>query len=491
MMRERKLYDLLRRLDPQERKLFAEFLRSPLHAHRPKLADLVMLMEEMLFQKPDDEVTNETFYAALYPGKPFDSNNLNRLISVITTEFKSYMALLHYKKDKAAEMGNLVREYGYRRWDDILPKEIEETLSRLYNEIPEDENQHFHAMKVELELTRYVVENKVKNSTYIFQTYLDATDRLSTMITAKASFLARYNDKQTGSQHRIRIEGIIDSTDKTPKTPLIQLHMTAKRCCDEENDDLFINSYLPMLMNTTRREKKDGKDMPLPINPIDAEEQYSFALGYCVAKINQKQWEWVPTYIQIFEDALDKELILENGKLNYRTFLNYISLLLRFDYFEKAESHYAAFHTRLTENPDSAFSDYGYGTIHFSKKNWKECIRIFNRIKSHFPVSTDISTMLKLRVQLCISCYETGDLEGVIHEANAILAFAARHKSSSTILKSFRTFSKAILRLERLNSSRSSTLDKKISSFKEWVGQSGAFANRDWMIKKAEELASQ
>ena len=103
-MRERKLVKILERMPLEEREEFTEYLRSPLHSRRPKLAKMVERLEDLVYISPSADLSSEDFYEDIYPGKAYDANDLNRSCSVILKELKGYLALLQYRKDKAAQM---------------------------------------------------------------------------------------------------------------------------------------------------------------------------------------------------------------------------------------------------------------------------------------------------------------------------------------------------------------------------------------------------
>jgi hypothetical protein len=429
-MRDRKLYDLLRRLSTEERALFAEYLRSPLHAHRPKLADMVLLMETLLFATPDRECSSEEFYAAFYPGKPFDGNNLNRLISVITTEFKEFLALRFFQRDRTARTACATREMSRRRWDDILPKEIALTRKALQEELPDDEHNYYQLYCLEYENARHYVESPAKKSSLIFTALSDAVDRLFAQLKNKIFCYAAMYDRRYELQHKFRWITILDSEAGQlliQNSNTTRLFENARTLIQNPLDKGKYESYLEILdaelphYNESHDPTSTGK-----VNKIDAESLLGIALNTASYISKFEPGFQHLQQLRIVDKGISKGILLEEGFLNRKSFENYIKTAAVIGKLDRAWDFCNSASSLLHPKDFKIAPLLSGGLLHIFEKRPNEASRLLLKLKSTLSSNSDSIDSLEVRTMLCLVWYQLGEFDSLAHEINAMRAYLSR-----------------------------------------------------------------
>jgi hypothetical protein len=476
-MRDRKLIRILSRMEVDERKEFAEFLRSPLHSHRPKLGEMVQLMETMLFQQPDDIVSNEDYYQAVYPGKVYDANNLNRLISVIFKELKDYLAFLHYRKDDAAKHVYTLREYASRKWADLTFSGMKEARMRLDTEIPEGEDfyyQHYQVGKIE---GQYWVENMPKKPGLIYQPALDRLDEFFVLAKAKYSVLALNHDQIHSSSHQFSFEETIEAKYDSQKiTGLLphlfqQIYLIKKSKDSEESLNKYISSIKQLIpyYDSFGTQITPGK----LISRDDSELLYGMGFNHASEFRHMKGNSWVPITTEILSEAITKGVFLIKGKLSGNLFSNQIKLLCVTGFADMALEFHQNFRKLLADDQFAINSDTALSLIYYFQKKFNSAHQILLNLKSRVNLVSSQFLEADGRMLLCLTWYRLDEIDQMIYEINAFRALLSRiAHTGPDKAKSNMRFCSAMLSLERIIRGKPQLVLPKLKVLREKVSSS-------------------
>lgn len=467
-MRDRKLYDLLRRLSPEERALFVEFLRSPLHAHRPKLGDMVALMEELLFAAPDRPCSSEDFYAAFYPGKPYDSNNLNRLISVITTEFKEFLALRFFQRDRTARTACATREMSRRRWEDILPKEIALTRKALQEELPDDEHNYYQLYCLEYENARHYMENAARKGETIYQPMIDAADRFSILLKSKLISIVHIYDEKFKTRHQIRWQDILADPaieNFVRGTVTTRLFIQAKKLLISSSTKESFESFAQTLENELPHFDRENLPQNLGlVNKVDSELLYMLGDNAAFQILKDDRDFMIRAQLKNVKIGIDKGILLEEGFLNPRSYQNYIRTAALIGRMDEAWDFLYKNAPLLREKEQQVAPDLSAALLHLMENQSNKALSILLKLKSKLTQHASIINHLEARVMLCIAWYKLKDMDSLTHESNAMRTYVDRaNPSEKAATAPYRAFLKAIMTIEK---AESRITDKRMERYK-------------------------
>lgn len=453
-MRDRKLYDLLRRLSTEERALFAEYLRSPLHAHRPKLADMVLLMETMLFATPDRECSSEEFYAAFYPGKPFDGNNLNRLISVITTEFKEFLALRFFQRDRTARTACATREMSRRRWDDILPKEIALTRKALQEELPDDEHNYYQLYCLEYESVRHYMENEGKKGELVYQPIIDIIAKNFVSLIRKMECYAAIYDAKFNTQHTIPFELDLEGEAANSIENGSSCSKLFKLAWRLIHTSTAMENYEPFLFAVENElPYYDENHQPLAaqtVNKVDAEALLSIAQNAASIIARSNPGFHHEQHLRIVGKGIEKGILLEEGFLNRKSFENFIKIAAVSGKTSEAWDFLARFGHLIHPREEEIVKLQASGFLLLMDRMPLEATRVLLKAKSLLGSNPEFADSLENRTMLCVAWYELDEIDSLSHEANAMRAFISRIKAlSRQTTLTYRRFLKAMSAIEK------------------------------------------
>lgn len=493
-MRQRKVVNLLEKIPVQARKQFAEYLRSPLHAHRPRLSELVELLDLHLYTPGKADISSESFYALLYPGKTYNANDLNRLCSLVNRELKEFLALLEYKQDRAAQLQYRLHAYYKHGWKEELPKEFKVVRKRMDADVARDEHYFYRMANVAFEEIRYTVENLPKNPGTIFQPYSELVDTQYLIAKWKTIALAANHDIINKTQHDIRNLTDIEALTRRNLDilhPLVRIYFHLRECMTDDGHDYapleaLTEAYIP---------RYDDEDVQttgsLRISKADALIIYNLTLTMLTRRINRyrKTRKWLRAYVAAYTAGLKKGVLLEHGKLNIVVFMGLIRMLSRHKMFAEAHDMHHRYKAILSDNDSDTGADLTEGTILWMEGQPENAYKPLLKAKNNLSSRTHIMINLSVRLLNCIVAYELDQFDTVHYEAQALRTFVHRNKRiPANRRRSYAAFCSAILSLERIAQGPQDRRKSDLAKLQAKIEAQPAFNAKDWVGTQIEAL---
>lgn len=122
-MKENKLSQLLNSLSREEWKEFEKYLASPFFNSGRNYIPLLKLLKTKPGTFSGKIEEHEKLYTKLYPGKPFNKNVINTMLSGFTKMLEGYLIQKDYDSLSKNKKLALLRQLNYRNCDDLFAKE--------------------------------------------------------------------------------------------------------------------------------------------------------------------------------------------------------------------------------------------------------------------------------------------------------------------------------------------------------------------------------
>ena len=118
-MKNYKAYQIISVLSEEELELFESFLKSPYHNTRAKPVELFKIIRKNILKK-NTELSKEKLFEMLYPGKRFNSNTFNDLMSQLHRLSEDFLYAEINKKDKIKKEVALLDKFLARRFKGLF-----------------------------------------------------------------------------------------------------------------------------------------------------------------------------------------------------------------------------------------------------------------------------------------------------------------------------------------------------------------------------------
>ncbi len=488
-MEKRKIIQWLRRLAPEERHQFSEFLRSSLHSNRPQLGQMMDLLIAFFFDQPGEEVSNEAYWALVYPDKPYNANLLNRLLSEMTGELKSFLGLLQYQKDVALQQVSLMREYRERDWEDVIPKEIVKAHTKLDAEIPRNEEYYHAKLQLAVERMYYDSQNLGKVPGPIFQDNIDKLEIYFVLRLLKFRMYSSQHDRMHRTDHKIRFQAQLwpeFAANNLPESEMVSIYWLVEVLKLEKDQVKSFEEYLDLLMRITPDYQNDPG--PHRISKQECEDLYIVGQNHCTLGINRGENQFGEYFIKLNSKGLKSGVLLTTGQVKAVIFVQMIIPLIKLKKFQWAQDFIQNYSHLIRQEERESTILFLNASIYFAMGKYTLAKKYFLKTKNLFSISTPLGINLNLRQMLCRLYFEEGDFEAFLYEANAFLTFTRRNKFfSQAKFRRYQEFVRLSKSLERIiHSPSGEKKTRKLLALKDEVSSAPALTAKSWLLEKIE-----
>lgn len=448
-MKNRKIVLWLARLSPKELDQFREFLQSPLHAHRPKLAEMVDCLDEHVMKKPE-AADVESFWDLVYPGKTYNANLLNRLLSELASHLKAFLAFLRYREDGAMQGINWLRELRARDWSDAIPKSIRDVDKFLLEKTAQDERYYFYQLQVAVEKMHYDAKNMGKSPGPIFQRSILELEKFYTLNKIKLTILGNQHDNLHATTHIGKIgdsdvdfKQLISQDDK-----VLRLYRLFFDMLGDPNNLHIFKKITSELLQITPNYGEQGNFL---FEKEDALYIFTFCRNISGDQLRKGKSKWAEPLKEIFQVGLERGVFMETGGLPQRIFVSTTGVLSRSGYTQWVEGIVDRFGHLLQDDEDKVVIQFCRAVNFFYRQDFERCKTLLLNFKSNISQKVDPALVVNARTMLCRVWWLLEDHDAFFHEANSLRAHLKRLKAfSNSVLSGFKQFCAFCLKLERV-----------------------------------------
>jgi hypothetical protein len=479
-MKRSKLYLALFSLGPKERKRFREYVHSPFFNKNKKVQFLCDLLLANLNIASDKPLSKEKLFREIYKQEEYQELKLNNVISDLLQLLLDFFACSRYQKDTLFQQKLIGRA--------LIEREL---------------YQHFNSLRKRYDQLRK--KSSVKNYQY---------------------FLEEYEYHELLDQFSLSGDKRTYSNNLQAKSDMLDLYYFANKfrmACDMKSRNRVINAgYTPYFLGEMlkRYEKKKGYYGKIPalklyhvviqmleegeteafyfelkkileessdvFPPEELNTVYSYALNYCVQKINTGRSEFYKEILSLYKMLLERELLFTNGFLSQWDYNNIITSALRLDEFDWTENFIHEYKNSLI--PDERFNVYtsNLAAFYFAKKDYDNALQLLHEVEFTDPFYQAAAKIIQLKVY-----FEIDEQEAFFSLSEAFKQFVNRNKQFSgyqketnlNFLKAANWVFKDKIKLEAFRGLKNNTLAKKTWSK---IQALNPLANKGWIMEIAE-----
>ncbi len=258
------------------------------------------------------------------------------------------------------------------------------------------------------------------------------------------------------------------------------LSLAAENCFAE---NAFVQAYLFVYRLLTTRHPKaytqlkkviaeQGYDMDL--NTLA--ELFTYARNFCIARVNAGEESFFDELFELYEQGLEKQILLVNGELNERNFKNIVTTALRTGRYEWTLDFINDYRYKLNKRVRENAYNYNLANYYFHKRQYNLVLRNLQKVQL-----SDLFYGLDARSMMLKCYYETDEKEAFMNAYQSFRMFVQRRKNvSEQHRRNYLNFLRLAKKLMNLRP-RSSDAAKIVAE----IEASKAIADKNWLLEKA------
>lgn len=248
-------------------------------------------------------------------------------------------------------------------------------------------------------------------------------------------------------------------------SPLIQLYRSLYHILSgEEGHETRFKGYLQLY-----------KDAESHIDRSESRALLYYAINYCIGQIRDGQRAWALPLFELYENGLNRGLLVESGLLSPWTYKNMVKIGLNLKRFGWVESFVLAYSKMLPEAEKEDALHYNLAELYFFQARYDEALQQLHRVEF-----TDIHYNLGSRALLAKIYYEQGQSDPLEAALRAFLVFLRRQsKVPVAVREPYKNFARILLRFQK-------SLPEHLPALKKEVLSLPSLNNRDWILQKLE-----
>lgn len=205
-------------------------------------------------------------------------------------------------------------------------------------------------------------------------------------------------------------------------------------------------------------------------------ELFTYARNYCIARVNAGEESYYNELFDLYEQGLDKNILLVNGELNERNFKNIVTTALRTARYAWALEFINEYKYKLNKRVRDNAVNYNLANYHFHKKEYPLVLRALQKVQL-----ADLFYGLDGRSMMLKCYYETDEKEAFMNTYQSFRVFVQRRKNvSEQHRRNYLNFLRIAKKLINLRP-RSNDAAKIVAE----IESSKAIADKNWLLEKA------
>ncbi len=393
------LYEAFVSLTATEIRELGKFVRSPFFNTKPQLIALYDYLTDCRSRTVLPEA--EKAFEALYPGQPYDDQKMRLANSALLALLEHFW--VYQEKFQEADVAKTQLAAAYRKRN--LGKHFQIALRearQAHEQQPFRHAEHYHDLqRLEWEQYQFVTATKrtelfnlQENSDLMDVAYLARKLQLACLAVAhQAVFQSHY---QLGL-----LEEILAHVVQPPlmDLPVISLYY---HCYKFSTDRAVATEHF-----TRFREI-----LAISSDAFPAEELrtlHLLAINFGVKKINESQGDWLTATLSLYQSALERGLLLENGVLSRFAFNNIVAIALRVGEASWAESFIHQHKSSLERQYREATASFNLARVAYDRRDYPTALANLQRSDYKDLINNLTAKALQLKVYYEIRAYDLLD----------------------------------------------------------------------------------
>lgn len=461
-MKDTRLWQIFTHFSLKDLRELAKCVRSPYFNQR----EYVVILFDYLRENKDSLPQKEVAFDLMFPNKSFDDHLMRNAMSLLMQLIEKYLSIRDFMEDESTVKLKLSR--AYRRMN--LEKHYLQTIKRVEESQQKSDfkNADFYQNEYQLEAERYQwLSNQKRMAELNLQEISDNLDlSYITQKLRQTCFSLSHQAVYPKDYDFGLLEKMLEllETEKHLDKPAVAVYYYCYRSLTQSDEESFFRKFKSLLLANAHlfpvREKRD---------------LYLLATNYCIKKMNAGERQYAREGLDIYKDALQKEVLFVNGSLSRFTFFNIITKGLVCEEFDWIEEFINTHQHSLEGKHRAASASYSMARLEYHRGDHAAALQLLQKADYE-----DLLQNLQAKAIMAKIFFESEEVEVLLSHLDAMEQFIRRRKVIGYHQELFRNF---ILLLKR----RIEIPDfekEKLRLLKKEIEDVKAVAERRWLLKQ-------
>ncbi|MCK6690891.1 MAG: hypothetical protein L6Q97_02185 [Thermoanaerobaculia bacterium] len=390
------LWEAFARLSKSELREFDQFARSPFFNRKAQLIALAAYLRHCV--ETDKTPKSREAFEAVYPGIEYDDQKLRLANSDLLELLEHYW--IYCEKFADPERNKIRLAGAYRKRN--LPKHAQIALREVRRDRERQacrHAEHFDDLhRIELEQFQSASAAK-RYEAFNLQEISDLLDITYIARKLRHVCLARSHQAVFKTEYRF---GLLDAifehveTEELLRIPAIALYFHACHFLADPAAETYFIRFRETLSNFADR-----------FPPEELRSLYLLAINYGVKKSNETGGKsWYRITFELYREALDRELLLENGLLSRFAFHNIVGVAIRLQEVAWAEEFIHRYKSYLERGFRESTFSLNMARVAYTRQDYKAALLYLQRADYKDFINSLNAKTLQLKIY-----YETGETD--------------------------------------------------------------------------------
>lgn len=475
-MRNSKLYSILEHFDKYEQNRCRKYINSPYFnkdENQSILFDFLIqdINKHCLNGGPKKEMDKEKIWNKLKISYKYDDVRFRKYCSDLLKLVEGFLSQKIFE-EKELSKANFLMEAVERKKLVKLYNSTLKTARRLSDQLPfRAASFYYHQYEIEnnyYKLTQFGIKRSDKSNEEEIARNLDCF-YLAEKLRLFCSVLSRQN-VSSHTYDLAYLDEIISLVEKNnfDNIPPIAVYYQIYLIQTNPNEEHYFK-FKDLL-----------EKYVLLFPPSEGYIIYTYALNYCIRKINKGNQRFLNELFAIYKTGIENEIIYEEGMLSPWKFQNIVVTALRLGKYDWARKFVEGYQEKLPASFRENAYTYSLAQVYFYQKQYEKVIRLLQTIEYE-----DFNYNLGSKAMLLATYYETDEIEPLFSLFESFRAYLNRHKDiPPQRRKNYANLIKFTKKLTKMLPS-----DKKaIEKLKEEISATKNIASVGWLKEKIAEL---
>ncbi len=474
-MTDSKFYSFLKALTSKELKRFRKYMESPYFVTHEKIFRLFELFESHLLSNTKHELIKEEVWRELYPDRPFDYDFLRKLQHLLMDLGYDFLAQQAFDENLPQKSHSTLQMLSRKQMTEFFEPAIRSGMNHIKKE-PNRAGTYYYDL-YSIEKFHYILENiesaRVQKVNIQKLNLVDIDANINNFFIAeklKYYCLLLSWSKMTHVNKEVDfIPEIIDKihTKNYLEIPAIAVYYQIYLTFIEPENEIHFEKLKALI-------KQHIHLFPAE----DARDIMNSAINFTIQKQNQGQLKYSIDNFELWNQALDNEIILTNGEISPWAFKNIITLALRLNEFNWVEEFIETYGSKINKEYRDNAINYNKALFYFYKKEYDKAIPLSQKVQFD-----EMNYGLGARSLLLSIFYELNEFDVLQSILDSFKVFVNRNKSITDERK------KSYLQLIRLTKKLTELHndDTNLLKIKSEIENSQAMSKK-WLLEKVDEL---
>lgn len=456
------LLQLFHALDPSEYGAASRFLQSPFFNRR---ADVQILFERLTEAQQNGtlaELQKETLFAAVYPGQPYHNLAFNHTFAYLAERLERYFALVEMQRDEPAGHFYRLRAFRRRGLTQLFERDAQ-LLEKKHRASP-----YRHAG---WQLFRYQLENEIFRHRIVQRR--GGPNNLAAVVDALGQFFVLENLRWACTAHALHSVGgealrlpFADAVRREAQqvsaadNPALALLAQSLQALQNPDDEAAFQQLTDLL-----------HDHAGLFPPAETRDLFMAAINFCIRRQNRGERAYAAQALALYQEALDRGVLLENGVLPSYTYNNIHMLAQVTGARDWARDFLDGYRDALAETEREAIFRYNLAIFHYRAGDYGQVLELLRDLEF-----SELFIRLDARRMLLKSYFERGEWLSLHSLLDSFAVFIRRQKGLGYHRESYRNLIRFTKKLAKRGTA---------PGLARQIAECPAVADREWLLEKA------